>query len=168
MGEVRLYEFTDKPAVNHFSLCYYICLMMSSMFPLIALQVFPLQVLDKWDLVVLDFGILTWLSIFTGIQISVSNRQELLYVYIFIGIFIVFFVFTQTKIDLVHEYDCKTIVSQSIELYTYLYLFQQHHTFQEPSVFRETLFKIVATGFIKKYLKFYDYWPHGVPQVTII
>ena len=68
--------------------------MTSLMFPLIALQVFPLQVLDKWDLVVLDFGILTWLSIFTGIQLSVSNRQELMYVPIFIEIFIVSAVFS--------------------------------------------------------------------------
>ena len=58
---------------------------------------YPLQVLDNFDLVVLDFKIISELAIFTGVWLSVSNRKEFLYVHIFIGIFIVFVVFASKQ-----------------------------------------------------------------------
>ena len=89
MDEARIDKLTDWPVANYFSSCYFICPMMSSM-----LSLFLLQVLEKLALVILDVLVHSELAIFTGIQLIVSKRQELPYICIFIGIFIVFVVFT--------------------------------------------------------------------------
>ena len=64
---------------------------------------FYFQVCEKSAFVLLDFGIFSLLDILNGIWLSVLNRQEFLYVHIFIGIFFVFVVFAYTNVELVHK-----------------------------------------------------------------
>ena len=61
-----------------------IFLMMSCMFSL-----FYLQALEKLDSGVFNFWLFSELAIWTGILPGVLNTQEILYVRIFIGIFVV-------------------------------------------------------------------------------